>query len=187
LGTARLIQRCARLIPGADTDLLAATKHTLRLLARRILGLTAEIDDLQGRLEQVVRASRPELLSGYGLGPDTAATLLVTVGDNPDRGHSEASFASLCGVCPVEASSGNTTRRRLSRGGDRRANAAIYRIAVSRLRWDPRTQAYFQRRIADGKTKREALRCLKRYIAREVYPLLLGRTNPTPSAALSTA
>lgn len=187
LGTIRLVQRCARLIPGEETDLLSATKHTLRLLARRIQSLSAEIDDLQGRLEQVVRASRPELLSGYGLGPDTAATLLVTVGDNPDRVHSEASFASLCGVCPVEASSGNTARRRLSRGGDRRANAAIYRIAVARLRWDPRTQVYFQRRIADGKTKREALRCLKRYIARELYPLLLGRTDPPARAVLDAA
>ena len=187
LGTTRLVQRCARLNPGEDIDLLSATKHTLRLLARRIHSLTAEIDDLQGRLEQVVRASRPELLSGYGLGPDTAATLLVTVGDNPDRVHSEASFASLCGVCPVEASSGNTTRRRLNRGGDRRANAAIYRIAVSRLRWDHRTQAYFKRRIADGKTKREALRCLKRYIARELYPLLLGAASPPAEAVLNAA
>jgi transposase len=99
---------------------------------------------------------------------------LITVGDNPDRLRSEGSFASLCGVCPVEASSGNTSRRRLSRGGDRRAHAAIYPIALFRMRWGPRTKAYLQRRIAEGKTKREALRCLKRYIARQLYPLLLG-------------
>jgi transposase len=174
LGVIRLVERCARLLPGTGGDALAATKYTLRLLARRIQHLSAEIDDLQLQIREVVAAHRPELLDGYGLGPDTAATLLITVGDNPDRLRSEGSFASLCGVCPVEASSGNTSRRRLSRGGDRRANAAIYRIALSRMRWDPRTKAYLQRRIAEGKTKREALRCLKRYIARQLYPLLLG-------------
>jgi transposase len=172
LGTTRLVQRCARLLPGTSSDALAASKYTLRLLARRIQNLNAEIEDLQAQIHRVVEAHRPQLLKGYGLGLDTAATLLITAGDNPDRLRSEASFASLCGVCPVEASSGNTSRRRLSRGGDRRANAAIYRIALSRMRWDPSTRAYVQRRIAEGKTKREALRCLKRYIARELYPLL---------------
>jgi transposase len=167
-----VVQRCARLLPGTSSDALVASKYTLRLLARRIQNLNAEIEDLQAQIHRVVEAHRPQLLKGYGLGPDTAATLLITVGDNPDRLRSEASFASLCGVCPVEASSGNTSRRRLSRGGDRRANAAIYRIALSRMRWDPSTRAYVQRRIAEGKTKREALRCLKRYIARELYPLL---------------
>jgi len=180
LGTTRLVQRCARLLPEDGGDALAASKYTLRLLARRIQNLTAEIEDLQREIHRVVTAHRPQLLEGYGLGPDTAATLLITAGDNPDRLRSEASFASLCGVCPVEASSGNTSRRRLSRGGDRRANAAIYRIALSRLRWDQRTQSYLQRRIAEGKTKREALRCLKRDIARELYPLLLGQPNTGP-------
>jgi transposase len=181
LGTLRLVQRCGRLLPGVDRTVLAATKRTLRLLARRIQHLTAEIEDLQAQIHQVVTDHRPELLDRYGIGPDTAATLLITVGDNPDRIQSEAAFASLCGVAPVEASSGNTTRRRLSRGGDRRANNALYFIALSRTRWDPRTKAYLQRRITEGKTRREALRCLKRYIARELYPLLLGQ--PEPEAA----
>jgi transposase len=103
----------------------------------------------------------------------------------PDRLRSEASFAALCGVSPVEASSGNTHRRRLSRGGDRRANAALYRIALSRMRWDRRTQDYVRRRVTEGKTRREAMRCLKRYIARELYPVLIqAGTDPTaPPAA----
>jgi len=175
IGTIRLVQRCARLLPGTERNVLAVTKRTLRLLSRRIQYLTTEIEDLQAQIHDVVGDHRPELLDSYGLGPDTAATLLITVGDNPDRVQSEAAFASLCGVAPVEASSGNTTRRRLSRGGDRRANTALYLIALSRMRWDPRTKAYLQRRITEGKTRREALRCLKRYIARELYPLLLGQ------------
>lgn len=178
LSTTRLVQRCVRLLPGTP-GVLAATKHTLRLLARRIQYLSAEIDDLQAQIRIVIADHRPELLDRYGMGPDTAATLLITVGDNPDRIHSEASFASLCGVAPVEASSGNTTRRRLSRGGDRRANTALYYIALSRMRWDPHTKAYLKRRTAEGKTRREALRCVKRYIARELYPLLLGQPNPS--------
>ena len=180
LGTVRLVERCVRLLPGTGGDALAAAKYTLRLLARRIQHLSAEINDLKQQIHEVVAAHRPQLLERYGLGPDTAATLLITVGDNPHRLRSEASYASLCGVCPVEASSGNTSRRRLSRGGDRRANAAIYRIAISRLRWDPHTKAYLQRRISEGKTKREALRCLKRYIARQLYPLLLDQPTTHP-------
>ncbi len=187
LGTTRLVQRCARLVPGPERGVLAAAKHTLRSLARRIQQLTVEIDDLQSQIRSVVTEHRPELLDSYGLGPDTAATLLITVGDNPDRIHSEASFASLCGIAPVEASSGNTSRRRLSRGGDRRANTALYFIALSRMRWDPRTKSYLQRRISEGKTRREALRCVKRYIARELYPLLLNapktQDGPLPAAA----
>jgi transposase len=160
---------------------LAAAKHTLRSLARRIQHLTVEIDDLQAQIRSVVTEHRPELLDSYGLGPDTAARLLITVGDNPDRIHSEASFASLCGVAPVEASSGNTSRRRLS--GERRANTALYFIALSRMRWDPRTESYLQRRISEGKTRREALRCVKRYIARELYPLLLNPPNTKSNPA----
>ena len=107
-----------------------------------------------------------------GIGPDSAAALLITAGDNPGLLHNEASFAALCGVSPVEASSGKTSRRRLNRGGDRQANAALYRITLSRLRWDEPTRDYLDRRITEGKTKREAMRCLKRYIAREVYHII---------------
>ena len=103
------------------------------------------------------------------MGPNTAATLLVAAGSNPDRLRSEAAFASLCGVNPIPASSGRTNRHRLNRGGDRQANAALYRIVLVRLSHDPRTQAYMRRRTAEGMSKRDVIRCLKRYVAREVY------------------
>jgi hypothetical protein len=129
---------------------------------------------------------RPELLQRTGVGPDSAATLLVTIGDNPDRMASEASFAALCGASPIEASSGKTQRRRLNRGGDRQAKAALYRIVLNRLRWDPHTRVYLDRRISEGRTRREAIRCLKRYVARELYPLLTAAGRSTTPAA-STA
>jgi transposase len=116
----------------------------------------------------------------HGVGPDTAAALLITAGDNPDRLHNEASFAALCGASPIEASSGKTQRRRLNRGGDRQANCALHTIVLSRLRWDARSRAYVARRMAEGKTRREALRCLKRYVAREIYQLIRPRTEPPP-------
>lgn len=116
----------------------------------------------------------------HGVGPDTAAALLITAEDNPDRLHNEASFAALCGTSPIEASSGKTQRRRLNRGGDRQANCALHTIVLSRLRWDARSRAYVTRRMAEGKTRREALRCLKRYVAREIYQLIKPRTEPPP-------
>ena len=119
------------------------------------------------------------------VGPDRAAILLIAAGDNPERLTSQASFAALCAVSPVEQSSGKTQRRRLNRGGDRQANAALYRVVLSRLRWDPRTQDYLRRRLTQGKTRREIIRCLKRYIAREIYRLLTptNTPNPTPTPA----
>ena len=105
-------------------------------------------------------------------GPDTAATLLIAAGSNPDRLHSEAAFASLCGVNPIPASSGKTNRHRLNRGGHRQANAALHRIVVVRLRHDERTQAYMRRRTTEGMSKAEVIRCLKRYVAREVFSTL---------------
>ncbi|WP_406340056.1 transposase [Streptomyces sp. NBC_01620] len=159
-----------------------AARHTLRLLARRIRHLTEEIDDLQKRLAEAVEASTPGLLEVRGVGPDSAASLLVSAGDNPERLVSEASFAALCGTSPVEASSGKTQRRRLNRGGDRQANAALYRIVLSRLRWDDRTRDYLQRRLAEGKTRREIIRCLKRYVAREIYRLLVPSKPPADQA-----
>ena len=122
------------------------------------------------------------MLTHRGIGPDTAAALLIAAGDNPDRLRSETSFAALCSGSPQQASSGKTTRHRLNRGGDRQANAALYRIALSRLRWDARTQDYLTRRITEGKTRREAIRCLKRYIAREIYQILTTPPEPQPSA-----
>lgn len=108
---------------------------------------------------------------------------LIAAGDNPDRLRSEASFAALCGVNPLEASLGKTSRRRLNRGGDRQANFALYRIAICRLRCDARTRDYLTRRIAEGKTRREAIRCLKRYLAREIYRIIISPPQAEPSAA----
>ena len=104
----------------------------------------------------------------FGVGPDSAACLLVAAGSNPQRLHSEAAFASLCGVNPISASSGKTNRHRLNRGGDRQANAALYRIVLVRLRYDCRTTAYMHRRTGEGLSKSEIIRCVKRYVAREV-------------------
>ena len=120
-------------------------------------------------MERLTRSVAPALVNTFGVGPDTAATLLIAAGSNPDRLRSESAFASLCGVNPIPASSGKTNRHRLNRGGDRQANAALYRIVLVRLSHDLRTQAYMSRRTAEGMTKREVIRCLKRYVAREVY------------------
>ncbi|MFI6149910.1 transposase [Streptomyces sp. NPDC051109] len=122
------------------------------------------------------------LLACYGVGPDTAATLLIAAGDNPERLHSEASFAALCGVSPVEATSAKTQRRRLNRGGDRQANSAPYTIVLAHLRWDTRTRGYIDRRVCEGETRREALRCLKRYVAREIHRLITHTTTHVPAA-----
>ncbi|WP_254397833.1 IS110 family transposase [Streptomyces sp. AC558_RSS880] len=173
-----LIKRCAALEALDATGPATAARHTLRLLARRIQHLTEEIDDLNQRLTEAVKASSPGLLDARGVGPDSTAALLIAAGDNPERLTSEASFAALCGTSPVEASSGKTQRRRLNRGGDRQANAALYRIVLSRLRWDDGTRNYLQRRLAEGKTRREVIRCLKRYIAREIHRLL---ATPSPA------
>jgi transposase len=123
------------------------------------------------------------MLTPRDVGPDNAAALLITAGDNPDRLRSEASFAALCGVSPQQASSGKVTRHRLNRGDDPPRHAALYRIAMCRLRWDARTRNYLSRRITEGKTRREAIRCLKRYIAREIYQILMSPLKPQPSAA----
>ncbi|WP_084263536.1 transposase [Actinomadura formosensis] len=116
--------------------------------------------------------------------PDTAAALLIAAGNNPERLGTEASFAALYGVSPIEAFSGRTQRHRLNRGGDRQANCALHTIVLSRMRWDQRTRDYVNRRTAEGKTRREAIRCLKRYVAREIYQLITGSPSDTaPKAA----
>jgi transposase len=173
------VKRCAELDDPQLSGPAGAARHTLRLLARRIRHLTVEIDDLNKRIAEAVEASTPGLLDVRGVGPDSAAALLISAGDNPERLLNEASFAALCGTSPEEASSGKTQHRRLNRGGDRQANAALYRIVLSRLRWDDRSQDYLRRRLADGKTQREIIRCLKRYVAREIYRL----TVPTSTEA----
>jgi transposase len=153
------------------------------LLARRILELTEEIHDLVHRITDMITEHCPRLLTHRGIGPDTAAALLITAGDNPDRLHSGASFAALCGVNPLQASSSKTTLAGSCRGGDPQANAALYRIALSRLRWDVCTRDYLARRITEGKTHRKAIRCFKRYIAREMYPIITSAPQTPPSAA----
>ncbi|MEU0898939.1 transposase [Streptomyces massasporeus] len=123
-----------------------ATHMTLRMLAERIEQLTAQIDELNQRLTRLVERHAPQLLTPVGIGPDSAVTLLITMGDNPERLNTEASFAALCGISPIEYSSGRRSTRRLNHGGDRQANAALHRIVFTRLRHDPRTQAYYERR-----------------------------------------
>jgi transposase len=184
LSRTALIRHCASLPPVAPTDVATATIYTLRRLAQRIQALTAEERDLQQQITAVLHSHAPHLLQRHGVGPDSAAALLIAAGDNPDRMHSEASFAALCGVSPIEASSGKTRRRRLNRGGDRRANAALYRIALTRSRGEHRTRDYLERRATQGLTRREAIRCLKRYIAREIYQLIHQiSTAQTPQTA----
>jgi hypothetical protein len=155
--------------PGVLADPTAAAKRALGTLARRIEVLDTEVADLDDDLEPLITATAPTLLGLFGVGLDVAGQLLVTAGDNPERLHGEAAFAHLCGVAPIPASSGKTTRHRLNRGGDRHANHALWRIAMGRLRYDPATQAYRDRRAAEQKTNKDIMRCLKRYIAREVY------------------
>ena len=172
LTTSALIKRCRSFRPGRPRSPMAAAKYALRSLACRYSQLSKEIHDLRAELQQLIQATAPALVEAYGIGPDTAAALLVAAGSNPDRLHSEAAFASLCGVNPIPASSGKTNRHRLNRGGDRQANAALYRIVVVRLRHDLRTRAYLRRRTAEGMSKIEVIRCLKRYVAREVYSII---------------
>jgi transposase len=169
-----LLETCAALRPDRARleDPTHATKHALRLLARRHHSLSLEIAELDDDLDTLVAAIHPQLLDVHGVGTDTAGQLLVTAGANHDRLRSEAAFAALCGVCPVPASSGRTHRHRLNRGGDRAANCALWRITLSRLRHDPRTRAYMTRRTTEGLSKTEIIRCLKRYIAREIYYVL---------------
>jgi len=182
LSNPALFRRCAELDHPAPCDPGGAATFTLRLLARRILELTGEIEELNTQITAAIDVRAPQLLQRYGVGPDTSAALLLAAGDNPDRLNSEASFAALCGVSPIEASSGKTHRRRLNRGGDRQANSALYTVTIARLRWDKRTQHYVQRRVAEGKTRREAIRCLKRYIAREIYQTITRTINSPPAA-----
>jgi transposase len=175
LSTKELVAVAARFRLGDDPhDVAAATKFALRSVARRYKALSAEIAELDAQLDRMVRQAAPELVSLAGIGTDHAAALLIVAGDNPERLRSEASFASLCGVSPVEASSGKVVRHRLNRGGNRDANRALYMICLARMRRDRRTKEYVTRRSAEGKSKREIIRCLKRYVAREVYRVLVS-------------
>ena len=181
LGDTQLLRTCLTLRPDTERvgDPQQAAKVALRNLARRHTALSQEIAELDTLIEPLVAAINPALLELNGVGADVAGQLLVTAGENTERLRSEAAFAMLCGVAPIPASSGKTHRHRLNRGGDRQANAALYRIVLCRLRWDPRTKAYMQRRTTEGLSKKDIIRCLKRLIAREVYSALTSTPNPT--------
>ena len=173
LTTPELVNACARLRPGTNSEpVTSATKKALRTPARRHQALTAEIADLDSELRRLCEQANPALLGAFGVGVEVASSLLIAAGDNPERMRSEASFAALCATSPIEASSGKTKRHRLNRGGNRQANNALWRIAMIRLRVDQKSIDYAARRTAEGKTRREILRCLKRHIAREIYKLL---------------
>lgn len=168
----QLTVRCSKFRDTGRRDPEAMTKLTLRSLARRVADLAEEIADLDIHISQLVRETAPELVELTGVGSETASMILVAAGDNPERLRNESTFAHFCGVAPLDASSGKQRRHRLNRGGDRQANSALWRIVMTRLVYDDRTRAYFDRRVADGLTKKEAVRCLKRYVARDVFNAL---------------
>ena len=167
---AQLIEAIAALRPRPGDAPGYATRVALRELGRRARFLDVQLDRLDELIVPLVGARAPGLLALHGVGPDTAALLLVAAGDHPERLRSESSWAHLCGVAPIPASSGKTAGRyRLNRGGDRQANSALWRIVIVRLKSDPATRAYAERRGKEGLSKKEIIRCLKRYVAREVY------------------
>lgn len=182
LGRGALVTRCAALDESAGHGASVAAVHTLRTLARRVRSLDAEITDLLARINALVEATAPKLLTEYGVGVDSAAVLLRAAGDNPDRLDSESAFAALCGVSPVERSSGRSERHRLNRGGDRQANAALFRVVMTRLRDHQPTRDYVTRRIAEGRTQREVVRCLKRYLARVLFKIICDAFSPQPAS-----
>jgi len=163
------------------TDVTSLTKLTLRTLARRALSLEEEVKEIDRILHTLVAETAPELVAVVGVGTDVASAILVAAGDNPERLRSEATFAKLCGVSPLDASSGKNERHRLNRSGDRQANSALWHIVFTRMVCDPNTQHYIERRMKEGRTKKEAIRCLKRYVAREVFAQL-----PRPQFALDS-
>lgn len=185
---AALVSRCARLRPDLARlhDPAVAAKAALRTLARRVEQIDVEIAEADAHLKRLLTATAPSVLAIHGVGPEAAAQLLATAGDNPGRITSEAALARLCGAAPIPASSGNRTRHRLHRGGDRAANSMLYLIVINRLRWHPATHLYVERRTAEGKTKKEIIRCLKRAVVREVYSAL-RRDFPTLTTALDDA
>jgi hypothetical protein len=168
-GKMALVRHLAALRPGPLTTTTASAKAGLRAIARRWLDLDAEIRSHDVHLGRLTERCAPEMVAAHGVGSGTAAEMLVLVGDNPERIRSEAALAKLCGACPIPASSGKTSRHRLNRGGHRQANAALHRVVVVRMRTHQPTVDYARRRAAEGKSKREIIRCLKRFVAREIF------------------
>ena len=175
----RLAQAAARLRPGPIVTTTAATKLALRLLGERYRALGAELVAVDADLDRLTAQAAPALRQLYGVGAEIAGALLVAAGDNPGRLRSEAAFSMLCGASPIQASSGKTVRHRLNRGGNRQANTALYRIVVVRLRWHQPTRDYLARRTTQGLSKKEIIRCLKRYVVREVFAALQLGTAQT--------
>lgn len=176
--TQRMIARhCAALRPRGLETTDDSIRHTLRSLAKRWIALDEEVKELVAMIEQLVIKRAPHLLDEFGIGVDTAAEILIVVGDNPERIKSEAAFAKLAGISPVPTGSGMTSgKHRINHGGHRQLNAAIYRTVIVRMQHHEPTKAYVTRRTAEGKSKRDIIRCLKRYVIREVYQLI--KTDP---------
>lgn len=182
LTSPRLTAHLARLRPGDPTDPDTAARTALRSLARRWITLNEEAAELAAQIEALTARTAPALIEIFGIGPDTAAEILIAVGDNPDRIGSESALAKLAGASPVPTGSGKTAgRHRLNRGGNRQLNNALYRIVLSRLRFHQPTRDYLARRTTEGKNKREIIRCLKRYVVREVYQALKTMHQNTPT------
>jgi transposase len=171
-GPAELVAELAALRPRPGSMVRYHTLLSLRELGRRAEFLGGQLQRLAELIVPLVTARAPGLLALYGVGPDTAAMLLVAAGDHPERLRSEAAWAHLCAAAPIPASSGKVTRHRLNPGGDRQANHALYRIVITRMSSHPPTRAYVDRRSNEGLSKKEIIRCLKRYVARQVYPHL---------------
>ncbi|WP_052402765.1 transposase [Muricoccus aerilatus] len=181
-GKMTLLRHLAALRPGPLSSTTASAKTSLRAVARRWLALDAEVRDHDAGLGRLPQSLAPKLMQAHGMSTGTAAEMLILVGDNPERIHSEAALAKLCGACPVPASSGKTTRHRRNRGGNRQANAALCRVVIVRMRAHQPTRAYVRRRTAQGKSKSEIIRCLKRYVAREIFGYLCRPTAPLQAA-----
>ena len=181
-GKLTLVRHLAALRPGPMVSTAASAKVALKAIARRWLVLREEIEGHDRELDRLVSTNAPDLTAARGVATATAAEMLLLVGDNPERVRSEGALAKLCGACPIPASSGRTSRHRLNRGGNRQANAALHRVVVTRMRLHQPTIDYVGRRTREGKTKAEIMRCLKRYVAREIFGLLRK-----PSQAASKA
>jgi transposase len=170
---AGLVGRCASFrVPAATarlTDPVVATKTAMRALGRRILALQADVQAADRQLEHMTRIAAPRTTALFGVGPEIAAQMLITAGDNPERLRSEAAFAHLCAAAPIPASSGRVDKHRLNRGGDRGANSALYMVVVTRIRAHRPTQSYVARRTAQGLSKTDIIRCLKRFVVREIF------------------
>jgi transposase len=184
LKTPALVRTCSAYRVNGAADPTSAIKLSLRSMCRRYVALDQEVRSLEKEFDALTVRLVPQLRQLFGVGQDVAATLVLAAGESGDRLRSEASFSMLCGASPIPASSGMVQRHRLNRGGDRQANAALHQIVVVRLRYNEATRAYFAKRKADGKSKKEIFRCLKRYVAREVYRTLV---DPRDEAARSAA